>query len=458
MHARPMPLLVSLALIAAASAAWPAVAQDAKPAGSRDLLQDPAKPLDERIDPAKMTDLSLPPLPEQVVLPMPPWFELARTPSEVPISEDHWNKAVAAIRKGVEYLRSQQADNGSWSAEALAAPTDEPDRPSPVAVAITSLAMKAIAQSQDRTPDDPGLLRAIAFIKSAQLEDGSFEAGSLANYVTSCVVQALASADEFALGNEMHRAVKWLQQSQWDQTEGVGARADWFGGAGYGNRGRPDVSNTQFMLDALYDAHLSPDEPAVQRALVFMSRAQNLEAVNDAAWAGDDGGFIYTPANGGESMASEAAGEGRHGELIADGQPRSLRSYGSMTYAGFKSLIFAGLSQNDIRVRAAFDWIRRNWTFEENPGLGQQGLYYYYTTMARCLTLAQQHTIEDIDGAKHNWREEMIDALLKRQREDGSWLNEADRWMEGDSVLCTAYAVLALEEALKPVLKLEAED
>ena len=118
---------------------------------------------------------------------------------------------------------------------------------------------------------------------------------------------------------------------------------------------------------------------------------------------------------------------------------------------------YAGLSQNDIRVRAAFDWIRRHWTFEENPGLGQQGLYYYYLTMARTLTIAQQHTITDIEGVDHNWRVELIEALLKRQASDGSWKNEADRWLEGEPVMATTYALLSLEEALKPILKLEAD-
>jgi squalene-hopene/tetraprenyl-beta-curcumene cyclase len=230
---------------------------------------------------------------------------------------------------------------------------------------------------------------------------------------------------------------------------------DWFGGAGYGERGRPDLSNTQMMLDALYDAGLSPDEPALQKALAFMSRAQNLRATNPSEWAGNDGGFIYTPAGGGESFASEAAGDGRQGELIPAGQPRSLRSYGSMTYAGFKSFMFAGLSQNDIRVRAAFDWIRRNWTFDENPGLGQQGLYYYYHAMARALRIAQQHIVLDDQGNEHNWREELIDAITHRQRDDGSWRNDADRWLEGDPVMATIYALLSLEEAIKPVMMIE---
>jgi squalene-hopene/tetraprenyl-beta-curcumene cyclase len=213
------------------------------------------------------------------------------------------------------------------------------------------------------------------------------------------------------------------------------------------------------MLDALYDAGLSPSEPAFQRALIFASRTQNLKATNPSPWVderekpGGDGGFVYTPANGGESFGSDASGEGRYGEkLVAAGEQRSLRSYGSMTYAGFKSMVYAGLSQDDVRVQAALDWLRRHWTFDENPGLGQQGLYYYYHTLSRALYVSQLHTIADDKGVEHNWRSELIAALLKRQRDDGSWVNEADRWMEGDPVLVTTYAVLALEEAIKPVI------
>ncbi|MEE2719967.1 MAG: hypothetical protein VX727_09310, partial [Planctomycetota bacterium] len=173
--------------------------------------------------------------------------------------------------------------------------------------------------------------------------------------------------------------------------------------------------------------------------------------------AGDDGGFVYTPANGGESMGSQYAGEGRYGELIPAGQPRSLRSYGSMTYAGFKSLIYAGLDENDPRVRAAYDWIRRHWTFRENPGLGQQGLYYYWLAMSRALRAGQQPIITDAEGTPHDWRHELADEILRRQRTDGSWLNPEDRWLEGEQELATLYAILALEELLKPVTTLPDE-
>ena len=55
------------------------------------------------------------------------------------------------------------------------------------------------------------------------------------------------------------------------------------------------------------------------------------------------------------------------------------------------------------------------------------------------------------DSASRNWRNDMTDALLASQRADGSWINSADRWQEGQPELVTLYALLALEEVLKPV-------
>lgn len=422
---------------------------------AEDVYQPPQRALDPRIDAAKLTEYDPPPLPKQVIQPMPATYRIATQPGQVPINHDHWLKANQAITEGLAYLRSAQEPNGGWMSKVQATPTDQPDKPSPIAVAVTALAVKAIIQAQPQSISQAQFLNAVRFIRSARRDDGSFEGGALTNYVTSSVVMALASIDRHDFHDELADAVRWLQVNQWDHSEGLSPRQDWFGGAGYGDRGRPDLSNTQMMLDALHEAGLSADEPAVQRALAFVSRAQNLQATNKAEWAGNDGGFVYTPANGGESLASASAGEGRSGQMVASGQPRSLRSYGSMTYAGFKSMLYAGLSPDDVRVRAAFDWIRRHWTFDENPGLGQQGLFYYYHTMARALRAAQQHIITDIDGHKRNWREELIDALVARRRDDGSWKNSADRWLEGEPVMATIFAVLALEEALKPTLDTE---
>jgi squalene-hopene/tetraprenyl-beta-curcumene cyclase len=447
-------MLAALSLGHSLGASSPGAASEKpaqKPAPPSDqTYQQPSKPLDERVSKDKVTQYDPPPLPQQVVMPKPPVHRVATQASQVPISPEAFAKAQDSIKRGLEFLRSSQSKNGFWSPKAEAAPTNEPDKPSPVGIAITALALKGFIQNGGNIETDPQLAKALQVIVSGRQPDGSFSSSGQANYITSAVLSSLAAVGDQDHHDLMVDSIKWLQTNQWDQEEGLSPRQDWFGGAGYGNGKRPDMSNTQMMLDALYEAGLSPDEPVFQKALSFASRTQNLKETNSAPWVGNDGGFIYTPANGGESMASEAAGEGRYGEKIAAGQPRSLRSYGSMTYAGFKSMLYAGLSPDDVRVRAAFDWIRNNWTFDENPGVGQQGLYYYYHTLSRALNAAQQDEITDIRGAKHNWREELINAIASRQQGDGSWSNEADRWMEGDPALVTSYCVLALQEAIKP--------
>jgi len=50
-------------------------------------------------------------------------------------------------------------------------------------------------------------------------------------------------------------------------------------------------------------------------------------------------------------------------------------------------------------VTAALGWIRRHWTFDENPGLGQQGLYYYLHAMARALRASGIDVITTADGS-----------------------------------------------------------
>jgi squalene-hopene/tetraprenyl-beta-curcumene cyclase len=255
----------------------------------------------------------------------------------------------------------------------------------------------------------------------------------------------------------MDKAVAYLKGLQWSpSTPGAGPKGEkvideknpWFGGWGYGSKGRPDGSNTQMAMEALQNAGLSKDDPAFQNSLKFITRMQNNSETNDQPWAGNDGGFVYTPANNGESFAGEST--------TPDGQ-RLLRSYGSMTYAGLKSMIYAGLTKDDPRVKAAWDWIKKTYTVDVNPGMPanhpqqgdvrKHGLYYYYHTMARALNAYDEPTIDTPEG-KRDWRVDLANKLMSLQSQDGSWAGEK-RWMEDNPVLVTSYTVQALSEILQ---------
>ena len=198
-------------------------------------------------------------------------------------------------------------------------------------------------------------------------------------------------------------------------------------------------------LEALHDSGLKQDDPAYQNAQKFLSRMQNLSETNNQPWTGNDGGFVYTPGNKGESMA---------GEYTDSSGRRLLRSYGSMTYAGLKSMIYAGLRKDDPRVKAAWEWIGKNYTVDENPGMRQNdakfaenGLYYYYHTMARALRVYCEPVITDAQNKKHDWRVDLITKLASLQKEDGHWEGE-QRFMEHNPTLATSFATLAMEEAM----------
>ncbi|MFM7050578.1 MAG: hypothetical protein ACKOYN_00385 [Planctomycetota bacterium] len=416
--------------------------------------QDASK-LDRRIDPAKVTTLPTPQTEEAArrsAAPPEAVHRIARSAAAVPTDDATFEAARESLRRGLAYLAKSQTARGTWFDQVEVAPTDMEPRKRAASVAVTALAFKAFAQA-DALADADARTRARNAIDAVLADAKSLEAvtnGGIGNYVMSAVASGLAAAGDPDAKAGAARAIAWLRDGQWDDGEGLDAAQDWYGGAGYGNGKRPDLSNTQMMLDAMHDAGVSPDDPAMQRALAFVERTQNRKASNSAPWAqqgAGDGGFVYSPANGGESFASDAAGEGRYGEKLA---VRSLRSYGSMTYAGFKSMLYAGLSQDDPRVKDALGWIARHFTFDENPGLGQQGRLYYLHAMARALHASRLDRVTDADGRARDWRKELVAALVAMQREDGSWKNAVERWEESNEDLATVYAVLALEEALKP--------
>jgi len=418
----------------------------------------PAQPpaTDSRVDTTKVTTLPEPTVTTVADLvraqPPQPVHRIASRAADVPVSQATYEKARTAMQRGLDYLAKAQSPSGAFFESKEVAPTDMEPRKRAASVAVTAMALKAFMQAGELAPRTAGA-KARASIDRVLGDEKTLALvtnGGIGNYVMSCVASGLSAVGDADARAGAARAIAWLRTNQWDDGEGLGATTDWYGGAGYGNGKRPDLSNTQMMVEAMHDAGVSPDDPAMQRALAFVARTQNRKESNPAAWAQNgtgDGGFVYSPANGGESFASEDAGEGRYGEKLA---VRSLRSYGSMTYAGYKSLLYAGLSADDPRVKDALGWITANFTFVENPGLGQQGYFYYTHAMSRAMHASRLDSVTDAKGAARDWRVELVDALVSRQREDGSWKNDTARWEEASEELATIYSVLALQEVLKP--------
>lgn len=339
------------------------------------------------------------------------------------------------IDKGLAWLKARQNPDGSWSA------ADYP--------ALTALVMTAHfgdparqARPLGGDPGDESLRRAHAYLMSCVHPDGGIYRKGLTNYNTSISIVALLS-ERAAINDELLRKARAFVIG----TQTHGADGDPFdGGIGYDpGGGHSDMSNTTYALEALYytkglaDARETVKDPDLdwKAATGFLERCQSLPAYNKQPWASDDpqskGGFIYFP---GKSSA---------GEIKQPDGKTALRCYGSTTYAGLLSYIYADLKKDDPRVAAAYGWLRANYSLDENPGMGKQGLYYYYELMAKSLAAYGAGDLETVDGRKVDWRQELTTKLLSLQTNDGCWQNNNGRWWEKDPVLTTAYSIIALE-------------
>jgi len=362
------------------------------------------------------------------------------------IDAKHEARARAAIGRGATFLRSTQNEDGSWTPK--------------IGPAITAMAVTVMIDSGLVATDDPQVEKALVYILANVHEDGGIHSGILANYNTAICLSALDLVrDRPGMERTIKRAQDFLRGLQWDgQADAQGNAVDeshpFFGGAGYGRHGRPDLSNTQIMLQGLYDSGLNCKDPAFIRAITFISRCQGVKSNTEfGGMIQQDGGFIYSTSVNKDlvGVPQSMASPGMIDEAKAGRAVSGLRTYGSMTYAGFKSYLYALLDRDDPRVVAALDWIKHHYTLDANPGLPEpirlHSLYYYYMTFARALDAYGQTTIQTADGVQHDWANDLVDALLSRQRDDGSWVNEVDRWMEGDPNLVTCYALIALEAA-----------
>jgi squalene-hopene/tetraprenyl-beta-curcumene cyclase len=337
-------------------------------------------------------------------------------------------KEVKVLRdKAVAFLASRQGADGSFSPK--------------IGPGVTALVVAGMLRN-GYSADDPVVKKGLAYLTAKVQKDGGIYEKRLANYTTCVAIMALKEANrDGKYDTILKNAGAFLKKLQYDDPASKDMR---LGGVGYDGKSRPDLSNTQFFIDSLIAAGVPRDDPAIQRALKFVQRCQNLpdkEKGNDLPFATrakeeDKGGFTYTPIDPDDSP--HKTGDG------------GLRSLGAMTYAGLKSFLYAGVKKDDPRVQGAVRWIRKHYTLDENPGMKQSGLYYYYHTFAKAMEALGEDRFKDARGTEHDWRKELFEALKKRQGKDGGFINVGDKTFgEGDANLATAFALLSLSYTRK---------
>jgi len=332
-----------------------------------------------------------------------------------------------ALDKGAKFLLSRQAEDGHFS-----------DAQMPALTALPLWALNGVhpTNSNNQTIRQ-SMTKAAAFVLSTQRPDGGFyvpkpgRGGSgLGNYNTSVCLTALYET-KLAPTAPLLKAREYVAASQ---LVGDDTMAGGFGYDKVSRRRYADLSNTAYAMDAMARTasleELRPGGKRVdldwQKALSFVENLQKKEGP-------DKGGAAYNERTPQAGSSTNKAGRVH------------LRAYGSMSYAAVLSMCSAQLDRSDPRVRNALDYCSRFWSLEENPGMGSQGLYYYFDILTRALTAAGVEHLTTPEGKTIDWRREMSARLLALQKADGSWANDNNRFWEGDPVLCTSFAMICLE-------------
>lgn len=354
--------------------------------------------------------------------------DVAAVKSQAIPSSDDVNKAV---NRGLDWLVSIQKEDGSWSNSGFPA--------------LTALPLQAFIAS-DHPRKKEVIAKAMKYILSCVQKDGGIYRkslfpgrGGLGTFNTAICMTAIHMLGDPANVKIIQNARKFVASSQLagDSSDngGFGYNKGWFTSA--------DMMNTSYAVEAMRVTEKVEDlrTNAAQRVdlkwdgvVKFLGRVQNKEEAGNE----DAGGFFYKP---GKSMAGTT--NTPDGKVV-------LRSYGTMTYVGLLSMVYANLTKEDGRVRSALDWAMKHWSLEENPGLGREGMYFFYHVLTRGLTACGVDKITLKDGSSLEWKPQVAQKILSLQRANGSWLNEKGRYWEADPVLVTSYSLISLELLQKP--------
>ena len=351
---------------------------------------------------------------------VPPTQAPSTDPNRIP--SELIDEAKRSVDKAISFLTKRQDSSGSYGSH----------------VGITAMVLLALAESYRKytVGDGPFIRRAVEWMNAHARADGAISGDATPTYNTSLAIMALHTLDQKGYQTLIEGGQRFLTSYQNDEDRKYSVEDKYYGGIGYGGDERPDLSNLQYALEALKRTDFDPNSDVWKKAERFVSRCQNFteSAEEDPLprdWAGNDGGFIYEPG------LSKAGG---------------VQSYGAMTFAGLKSLMFTTRSKkDDPRVQAAWTWIQQNYDFNSHPGMGTTAYYYYLQTAASALEAFEAVEIPSKNGEKHNWAADLLARLVNLQKPDGSWVNENRKYWEGNAILVTARGIITINHVLRAI-------
>ncbi len=330
----------------------------------------------------------------------------------------------AAIYRALDWLAHQQAEDGTWSDQKMPA--------------LTALPLWAFCASEH--PDRKAISdRAVkALLRNRQADGGIYtgaeSGGVLPTYNTAVCMTALHALGQRDLLPVILRARQYVARAPLFGSD------DYHGGFGY------ELSTGEAYANLLTTFH----SVQAMRATADAEAQRPTERKVDIDWAQTVRlAELMTAAGTNHTAAAVSSAHAPSSDDLPAEKATPIRAYGSMTYAGLLALIYANVSPEDVRVRTALDWAAHHWSLEENPGMGQQGLYFFYNVLTRALDAAGEDFIPSADGSFIPWREAIAQKLVSLQKTDtrgnGYWRNTSARFLEGDPVLATAYCILALQ-------------
>jgi squalene-hopene/tetraprenyl-beta-curcumene cyclase len=374
--------------------------------------------------------------------------------------EDVVKKLTETFASAADWVVSQQQETGAW----LQGPAGKAV-PSPAYTGLMIAALgnaPASLKSRYKAATDKG----VAYLISRTNADGSVGEGPtgafIKTYATGIALMGYASVERTdKVANAIRGAQAYLKQNQ--LKEGKDA-----GGVGYGDD-KPDgskttianLSTTGFSAEGMHVSGLPQDDEFWKLVVKYVRKCQNnSETNNDPEFVaelkakglvvGNDGSLYY-------STVADPKAQKAGTKKVADKE--SIAGYGSMTYDGIKTYIYAGLKKDSPEVKSAIDWVRKNYSVELHPGFPfdaaqrqhLRGLYHYYLVMSRALEAYGENPFETFDGKKHDWAREIAEQLVESVKEDKMWKNDNPAWFEGDPLLVTSYVLVTCDTLLKNV-------